>query len=65
MNMQAESEGVLKQKVRACSKRSSFSQSVSMRDHYINLTQKIVLRSVYTSSFRRPFSFAAAAIKTL
>jgi hypothetical protein len=35
MHAQAESVGVLKQKVQACSKRSSFSQSVSMRDYYI------------------------------
>ncbi len=36
MHAQAESVGILKQKVRACSKCSLFSQSVSMRDYYIN-----------------------------
>jgi hypothetical protein len=38
-----EGEREKEQKVRACSKRSSFSQSVSMRDYYINIIVFIIL----------------------
>jgi hypothetical protein len=41
MYVQAESAGLLKQEEWVCSKRSSFSQSVSMHDYYINNGEKM------------------------
>ncbi len=39
---QVKSAGVLKKKVQACSKHSSFSQSVSMRDYIIYITISMI-----------------------